>query len=137
MTDTYFEIQRLVTVGGYCGQWLEVGDIARPPAEAMVRRAELRRADPTTPFRTVPFRTVPNGRPGDVTPEGAIICAPGSGRQKMTAGVILVTPEQAENAALFGWEWAEQASGGTERQTVVEIWRNEIVPADATAGGGC
>lgn len=125
MTDQAdaYEVQFLIPEGDRGGQWEGIGGNAVPLEVAQARRAELRRTDGESPYRVVPFGTGPNPRPGDVTAGGAIIAEPGApgaitdryGVTFTQCGPIMVTPEQAENAAQFGWSpTGQEADGAVE-----------------------
>lgn len=122
MSDDAFEVQFLIPEGDRGGQW----ECLPPPApmgfadEGLARafRREVFDVE-RQPLRTVPFGTGPLPRPGDVTAGGAIIAEPDTpgaitdryGVTFTQCGPIMVTPEQAENAALFGWSPTGIATG--------------------------
>lgn len=118
MTDTpeAFEVQALIMHGDRGGQWDEVGAASLPRDEAEALALELRESG-GEPIRVVPFGTGPNGRAGDVSPGGAIITDDpdvqpySDGIRYRQAGKVSVTPEQADNAELFGWRRTGQIEG--------------------------
>lgn len=119
MTDTLYEVQSLVITGDRAGQWDTIAGDSVPLEEARARFAELLLTDTETAFRIVPFGTGPIGRPGDVTPGGAILAEPETpgavtdrfGVTFVQAGPIMVMPEQADTAELFGWHRTGEISG--------------------------
>lgn len=104
MSTDYFEVQELKLEGDRTGHWdAMTGSLTEDAARA--RRLEYREAAPR-PYRVVPFAFGPNPRPGDVLPDRSIYIGLSAtlGESYVTKGRVQVTAEQAENAALMGWE---------------------------------
>lgn len=117
----YFEVQRLNRAGDTTGHWETISPITvegDPLARCQADLKHLRETMPGDAFRIVPYGFGPNPRPGDVLPDGSIMLAIGG--TGCAAGIVSVSPEQADNALLFGWERTSPASSRAVRFVEIE-----------------